>query len=1072
MAVPAAALIRPARSRQQKQPETDSLLKQIGRTTGSGAQYAAETLSKPSRALWGSVSYLTGGDAGGGLLNLIPFSDTMGLTDPSKGIELDKYLENLGVLPKNKPGFDRYDPLRFVAAVGGDPTSYVGGVLLKSLGKGGAVLAKASPAVGKLSRAQRMTTTVGQMARQIAPEALERAAKGSKYADAASFIARHGDEPVGGLLLLHKGPLGGPVAAIGTGNVAQKIGGALDVAGHAVRYSPVGRVGAAVFSRPARGALTETGQQLARVATEGERAAGVAAREQFAEPLRMFEEFSQTLPDTKARLDANDALRAAVENTAPLRPDMAHLQPVVDQMRKINADMPALEQAEGVVSPVLDDLFADYNRRQRFFFPGDKSKSDFPSLLLSGRHGSQTQRADILRDMQGGTSLINRLSLDPQLSGLAHKMTPGQLKDKAFWDQQETLVNAAMQQAGFPNWMYEHSRQLAKWLADLDPRHVSESVPVFPHNPVQEAMRRAELGGRAVEMAKAIRGGIKGQATDPYSIVGGVPVKDVVERAGLDVPATMQLMGLADDAHIPRELAEDIGRVIKTFRNPDEVGVVIKAIDKFTSLFKVGVLTWPARYTRDLTSGQIQNFLTGMWSWKDMNDADRLIRGRGPIQGLQKLGGKYANLSDEAATKAFANEIFAHEVASTSQGITSQAGVAGTELSRSVATEIPGVQPLLFRNIAKKAIPKSLEEANFINVAGVRGTETRFSLAAAGNDLGRYTDSNIRITGYLNLRRKGFSPQQAAEKVRLAQVDYKNLSATEQAVFRRLMPFYSFSRGMAEFLVKELADRPGGGIGQSIRAMNAGRTEEPMPDYVSQTAAIPLGQLPSGDQRFITGLGLMHEDPLALLTSRGGVPDFTDTLAEVGSRFNPLAKYPIEAATGESLFQRGPMGGRDVLDQDPTIGRLISNVGELAGAQPRTLPSGRAKPFISHGFEQLAANLPTSRLLTTARTLTDKRKLEGGPFPGSAALANVLSGVKVSDISPAASDAMLRDEADALMRELGAQSYNVTRFTKSQLENATPDERERMLAFNAVKDELAARSKARKAQKPKVRAAR
>jgi hypothetical protein len=842
--------------------------------------------------------------------------------------------------------------------------------------------------------------------------------------------------------------------------------------GGLMNTAPV-RQAAALFNRANRGATSQAGAELGQAATAAERAAQLAAREQFAPHLRSFEEFAQTLPDTAARLEANDALRAAVEGVAPLRQDMAHLQPIVDEIRRVNAEQLAREQSEGLMSSALDDLFVDYTRRQRFFFPGDKSKGDFPSLLLSGKHGSQTQRADILRDIHGGTQLINKLSIDPNLAGVAHGKRPAELT-KEFWDNQERLVNDAMSAAGYPNWMYEHSRGLARWLADLDPRHVSEKVPVFPGNPIEEALRRKEIGDRAIGLAQAIRESVGPNAVDfDQAPAGYVSVRDVLARANLDVDATLQLLGLDANSQVPRELAEDIGRVVKSFRQPEEVHKVIELLDKFTALFKVGVLTFPARYTRDLMSGQVQNFLTGAFSWRSLNDADKLIRGRGPIKGLQKLGGKYANLSDEAATRKFAEEIFAQDVASTSQGITSQGAVAGTSLARSMATEIPGVAPLQFRKIASKARPRTLAQANPLNVAGVRGTETQFSLAAAGNDLGRYTDSNIRITGYLELRRKGWSPERAAERIRLTQVDYQALSDFERGVVRRAMPFYSFSRGIAEFLVKELADRPGGGIAQAIRASNQGRGEGPLPEYIAQGMAVPLGMSPDGTQSFLTGAGLMHEDTTSLFGARGGLPDVRGTLVELGSRLAPQYKFPIEFSVGESLFQRGPMGGRDVLDQDPTIGRLISNVGELAGLPAREFPgTGRARPFLSTGFEQLAANLPSSRLATTLRTLTDQRKWEGGLFPGSKALLNVGTGFRVSDLSPQAQEAMLRDELAALSRESGAKAFETVRFTKSQIaaaERADPEFAQRMRALNAAAAELAARAKKRAKIRPPAR---
>ncbi len=61
-----------------------------------GMQWAGEALGKGGAAVRGVVSGLSGGDWGGGLKNLIPFSDTMGITDPAKRIYTDDLLTRFG----------------------------------------------------------------------------------------------------------------------------------------------------------------------------------------------------------------------------------------------------------------------------------------------------------------------------------------------------------------------------------------------------------------------------------------------------------------------------------------------------------------------------------------------------------------------------------------------------------------------------------------------------------------------------------------------------------------------------------------------------------------------------------------------------------------------------------------------------------------------------------------------------------------------------------------------------------------------------------------------------------------
>src|SRR5690606_15229589 len=100
-------------------------------------------------------------------------------------------------------------------------------------------------------------------------------------------------------------------------------------------------------------------------------------------------------------------------------------------------------------------------------------------------------------------------------------------------------------------------------------------------------------------------------------------------------------------------------------------------------------------------------------------------------------------------------------------------------------------------------------------------------------------------------------------------------------------------------------------------------------------------------------------------------------------------------------------------------------------------PSGRAKPFLSEGFEHAAANTPASRALTTLRTLTDDRKLKatGGlfdMFPGQAMGMRLLTGVQQTDISPQQRLRELRERIDSLIRDEGGYVGLNVAFTKKQ----------------------------------------
>lgn len=85
----------------------------------SGLQWLGETLDKPGRAVRGLLA-----GRPEALANLIPFSDTMGITDPQDATSGRDLLETYGILDKNTDGLDTGDFVGFLAEIALDPLTY------------------------------------------------------------------------------------------------------------------------------------------------------------------------------------------------------------------------------------------------------------------------------------------------------------------------------------------------------------------------------------------------------------------------------------------------------------------------------------------------------------------------------------------------------------------------------------------------------------------------------------------------------------------------------------------------------------------------------------------------------------------------------------------------------------------------------------------------------------------------------------------------------------------------------------------------------------------------------------
>jgi hypothetical protein len=168
---------------------------------------------------------------------------------------------------------------------------------------------------------------------------------------------------------------------------------------------------------------------------------------------------------------------------------------------------------------------------------------------------------------------------------------------------------------------------------------------------------------------------------------------------------------------------------------------------------------------------------------------------------------------------------------------------------------------------------------------------------------------------------------------------------------------------------------------------------------------------------------------------------------------NPLMKWLPEWSMGRTAFQQGPRGGRDLEDLDPTIGRIMSNIHDYATGERTRTP----EPFVSRGLEFTLGNLPTSRWMTTLRTLTDPRK-----SVWEKAL-NTLTGVKISDVSPGMRDRVKTELVDALMSDMGARSFRNMYFNDQQEAEMSPEERVMANLLESIRSKIGQDQRARAA---------
>lgn len=1068
-------LNRPLRRRSRAEKEK-SLIKSALRGGLSALEYTGETLDKPGRAVRGSINFFTGGKAGGGLLNLVPFSDTVGLTDPQEGVTGRDLLEHLGMDANKETGLhpidDPAEAARDTAGLGTeillDPLTY-GTLGLSALGKGGKIAkaagllddaAKIGKVAGKGSRVSRMTTSLYDVLKNQAAQATGQTRRGAleaaqRAAEASGTkLTDVWREPLGGIA-----NVGLPFTAgklVGTGPLAQKAFGLLDTVADKARWSAPGRLLAQAFHAPVRDTWTRVGQEAATELARNQELARSGVLAKMAERLQFAKDQGLT-GDA-----AGNQLRQMFESYGPVHPK---LQPLYGDVTGELADELKRAQELGIdVSQFGDEANIGYFPRHVTSAP---NRTGMERHAFNTLDGGQAGRQSFLRGILGGTDTLKQIISDPDVLTAVDTAAAR----KHIVTKYGPLIVGKDR--------FDRIESLADWARSLPPETSVQGA--FANHPLMD-LQHHRLGREdAIASADALLGVVAKHAQPVAAYAPGSEtktVRDILSNAGLVAgdanggalraiaikqgfdPITFGMHGNnmpLDLLHhrIPLEIADDLQAIMRPLSGPAPVNSVLNGkygVDSLTHLFKAGVLTRPARYVRDLMSGQVQNVLSQQFSPATVSGANRLVRGK-LIEGAeqyplvkQMLAERGVPATPGNATKIVQELLYSQEIGGKHEAkmIGSPGTPPITSLDEMLAN-LPGHSPFEgVRATVKQALPRSREQANPLNVRGFAGrTESTFAPAVAGEAAGHFTDAMNRIAPFLHKLERGIDPGQAAREVGAAQVNYgtRHFTRTEQQVLKRLFPFYSFTRGMLPHTVGTLAGNPGGPLAQLLRTSKAGRAEgEVVPDHLQDTALLPMGRLPDGSNRYLTGFGLMHEDPLSLLGSNP-----KQTGLELLSRLNPLVKGPLEGLTGQSFFQKGPEGGRPLRELDPTIGRTLANMlGRGTDGEPVAVPSA---------VELIGANSPASALLTIARQLSDPRKGIGN------VASNLLTGIRTTDVSPAAQNAVLQKLNDEQAREMGAKHFERLSFPKQMLAKMSPREREAAKKYQVLAKMLTQRSK-------------
>jgi hypothetical protein len=387
-------------------------------------------------------------------------------------------------------------------------------------------------------------------------------------------------------------------------------------------------------------------------------------------------------------------------------------------------------------------------------------------------------------------------------------------------------------------------------------------------------------------------------------------------------------------------------------------------------------------------------------------------------------------------------------------------GAAGAQLKGMY----PGAAPPTWSSLGRRVYnpDRTWRDAfrDFNPFATRSASGNRNPLLELGDRAAETTDAGNRFGVYLNQIRQGAAPEEAMRIANLTQVNYGADAFTnlERDVFKRIAPFYSYTRGITPLIADQLINNPAGKMGQSIRAITrAGQPTEDtfVPEYLRQSAAIPLlPGLPligldegSNLRRFLTNIDLPYESAINLITPGSGNTllekagnTLQKTALNILGQTNPLIKGPLEMATNRQFFS-----GRQLSD-------LYSVFEQTLGGPGRTL-------------EQIAVNAPGgSRLVGTYRQLRDDRLSPSEKWSKFA--VNALTGLKFQDVDQERTRQLAaRDMLNQLLQTTpGVRTYENVTVPEEVLRSMPREQQQMYLLYKIIQSEAAKRAREKKKQ--------
>jgi hypothetical protein len=320
------------------------------------------------------------------------------------------------------------------------------------------------------------------------------------------------------------------------------------------------------------------------------------------------------------------------------------------------------------------------------------------------------------------------------------------------------------------------------------------------------------------------------------------------------------------------EVAAIIDAHHQKFFNPDEVNIFLRHFDNMQNWWKRWTLgVFPAYHMRNMMGNFWNNFL-------------------GDVNPLQYRNATYAQRGRAGKLKTVTGDIDYKDA----MQLAHERGVMG-------------------KGFYGGDIPEAMDDALMRGKWLTLSSENK--LVRGGMKVGRAIEENARLAHFFDKLSKGMSPDDAAKSVKKFLFDYTELTTVEQNIFKRLFPFYSWTRKNLPLQAEMWIRKPGKQImpvkfKHEIERLSADQGPPPeanVGDFLMGDYAIRIGgreQKLDKEGNAIDGSGTFPYVPLGGYLPWGDIPRLVNSPSELlTNMLSPFLKEPGQQIWNYDVFK-------------------------------------------------------------------------------------------------------------------------------------------------------------------------